>query len=209
MNRLLITTALTLLAAVAPAAPVPKDDKPVPYFPTKLGARWVYVRDDHDGSPPSEDARVVIRVVRDRETYAVSVGMEDSNGTVGGEYERVFVHPGGLSRECRPVKATNPEQAECILKLLHRLGTTWETTHTDAGGRSTRAHFSRGPEDVEVPAGKYRALRVDAVDGSGDDAVRWSWWFAPHIGPVKWTYKHRKNDIVMALKTFTPGKDRP
>jgi hypothetical protein len=200
VTRLLFASVtVAALAGLAPSAPVPKTaDKPPPYFPTKAGARWVYERDDHDGRGPSEDVRVVTRVARDGDTLIASVGLVNADGAVGGEYERVFVSPGGLSRTYRPGKAADP-----ILRLPHRPGQKWGSR----GGNLSGTHHACAPEDVAVPAGAYRALRVDLAEVAGADAISWSWWYAAHIGPVKWTYKDRHRDIVMAFKSFTPGED--
>jgi hypothetical protein len=172
----------------------------------------VYLQDNCDGRPPSADTREVIGVEQDREVYVVSVGLVGT--LLPGEYERVFVSAAGLSRIFLPCADSPP--AECVLKLPHKAGEKWELPAVKGSRgvvigvvvnpRPSIQCLAREPEEVEVPAGKYRALRVDQTMGTGNDAVRSSWWFAPHIGPVKWTHKDRTREFVMVLKSFTPGK---
>ena len=56
-------------------------------------------------------------------------------------------------------------------------------------------------EEVEVPAGKSKCVRVDAVFNGVTPNV---YWYVPGVGLVKNTMGGR--DIVATLKTFTPGK---
>jgi hypothetical protein len=62
-----------------------------------------------------------------------------------------------------------------------------------------------GFEEVEVPAGKYRAVRVDTAAGMfNGNPVEAKAWYAPGIGLVKseGSFGHK-----LVLKSFTPGKE--
>jgi hypothetical protein len=72
-------------------------------------------------------------------------------------------------------------------------------------GRATGTAKASGPERVVVPAGTYRAVRVDMempyIDGRKGMAKR-SYWYAPGVGRVK----DVADGEVTVLKSFTPGK---
>jgi hypothetical protein len=63
-----------------------------------------------------------------------------------------------------------------------------------------------GSEEVEVPAGKYKAVRVDADGTIAGTRTGVTYWFAPDIGVVKMRYSIAGSDSVLELKSFTPGK---
>ena len=57
-----------------------------------------------------------------------------------------------------------------------------------------------GPDEVEVPAGKFRALRVVWERGT----VTYTSWYAPNVGEIKRTAKHGDDPAatVRLLKSF-------
>ena len=62
-----------------------------------------------------------------------------------------------------------------------------------------------GVEDIEVPAGKFSAVRVEDEYSfrGGEEKSRETYWFAPNVGVVKADYGHTK----VILKSFVPGKE--
>jgi hypothetical protein len=102
------------------------------------------------------------------------------------------------------------ESPECFLHLPFKKGDTWETAHTHEGGTTTAKYTSAAEEVVEVPAGKYRCLRVDSEFVY--DGVNWTRkeWLAPRCGMVKEAVVgkdgvHEDYVRVTVLKSFTPG----
>ena len=55
-------------------------------------------------------------------------------------------------------------------------------------------------EEVEVPAGKFRAVRVEMEAGESTTTL----WFAPQVGLIKMA--GAGTDQVTVLKEFKPGK---
>lgn len=113
-----------------------------------------------------------------------------------------------------------------VLRLPCKKGDTWTVPVTlprgnPAPGRppefvtlDTTAAV-RGEEDVEVPAGKFRALRVERAYPVGGRTQRITYWVAPGLGTVRQTVESGeasalllKTDMEMALKSFTPGKKK-
>ena len=62
-------------------------------------------------------------------------------------------------------------------------------------------------EEVEVPAGKFKAVRVEGVAERDGVTVRRTEWHAPGVGTVKVvTTGSNGTEIVLELKSFTHGK---
>lgn len=197
MYRLL--TAPLMLAftlALAPAAPVPREARGL-YFPTAVGARWVYQKDD-------------------KEVIDEVTGVEWTNGTAvvtvcrGGHGEdrdvlwRVAVSEAGLSWVERLKDRLDPPR--CFLRLPARAGETWEWT---GNGHPPHAQTwqvdAHGLERVKVPAGEYTAARVDHRRlGVMCMNVYETLWYAPKVGPVKSAFNGRS---AWVLKSFTPGRE--
>lgn len=92
----------------------------------------------------------------------------------------------------------------CFLKLPHVSGQKWKAdVFIDGTKLTTTSCSAHGPEQVEVPAGKYQAIRVeetiDLGDGSAPGLART--WYAPGIGKVVFC-----NGATRVLTSFTPRK---
>lgn len=184
------------IVALAPATPVPQHlmKQPVYYFPTKVGAKLTY------GEPESEIERVVIvTAVADRGgAKIVSVGRVAHDESVT-PHMTMAVTGGGLYRlECGIQKFDPPE---VWLKLPAKRDLSWEypTGNPDISPRPLMFNTITGEEDVSVPAGTFRCVRV--VSQQGERVM--TCWFAPEVGLVKveaatWTE---------VLRSYTPGKE--
>src|SRR5262249_8826729 len=108
------------------------------------------------------------------------------------------------------------EPAVCLLKLPHKDGARWEvaSTRTFKSGFSVKdsSKFTAyGPEEVKVPAGTFKAIRVVSIpaDGTGWPSTV---WYAPGVGVVRSTSEvrlggERPKSVESVLKSFTPAKD--
>jgi hypothetical protein len=96
-----------------------------------------------------------------------------------------------------------------VLKLPAKEGETWEFASKDKGDLTLTDRYTTGKEEeIEVPAGKFKAIRVDMETVSnGRTAVRMTYWHAPGVGVVK-EVRHidRQPDMVWVLKAFTRGE---
>jgi hypothetical protein len=185
--------ALTALLAAASAAPTPKDESP--YFPTRVGAKWVY-RTGEEG----EEVRVVTAVEDKGGAKLVSVGLV-KDGKVTPETEEVSVSEKGLY--VVGGKGKKLDRPICLLKLPHEPGDKWELDFGFDGVSFKGTATAREPEWVEVPAGKYRAVPVEmryAVQGNSRQTTV---WYARGVGTVKEVVGSKER----VLKSFTPGKD--
>ena len=177
-----------LLATLVLLAPVPKD-KGGFYYPTRAGAICEF-----DCGEEKTHNQTVTRVEpADRGGFVVTMqvdGREDP--------QRVLVTDKGLVTLAMGGKRLEPPA--CFLKLPAVPGETWEAQVRDL----TFKYTTVGPERVEVPAGKFDAIRVDMTHEVAGRQVKVSYWYALGVGPVKVVVDGR---TAMSLKKFTAGKD--
>jgi hypothetical protein len=203
MNRLLITTALTLLAALAPGAPVPGDERPVSYYPVQKGSKWVYANGTAEGKV------VVLTAVESKGGATVLTLVTQEAGGKTAPYQKVKLSDTGVFSVEVLGEPVDPPQ--CLLKLPVSNGQTWKESEQSNGVTTKSTYTAFGPEDVVVPAGRYKAIRVElemeiALKGAKlDKPYRQTNWFAPGVGCVKQT----AGEAVEELKSFTPGEAGP
>ena len=195
MRRLLVVLCVpAFFATLAPAAPVPKhllkNQEPVYYYPTTVGAKWVY-------DEPGGDRVLVVSEVKDRKGAKVVTVVEEN---VNGPFVRevIAVSEVGLARLSMGSATFDAPQA--MLQSPFRVGTTWQVKAPAVDGAKTIAAVER----IKIPAGTFEAVRVDANTSFGGAApLIYSTWYAPGVGLLKIT---EGNKVHLLLKSFTPGK---
>jgi hypothetical protein len=149
-----------------------------------VGVRWSYVlRQSHEGQPlPERTMEMGILRAEARPGGVVEAVLERRYRNFQLPPTRVLVRPDAvvLSRLADPIDGPSLT----ILRGLPAAGATW-------GGRPLKPGNDErvvviGEEDVEVPAGRWRAWRVDHelryADGDGDTL---SYWYASGVGCVR------------------------
>jgi hypothetical protein len=98
----------------------------------------------------------------------------------------------------------------CVLQLPLKEGDTWEHENKPQPGVSVQAQkVTVGKvEEVEVPAGTFRAVRIEVVITSRngrqlEPPERYTTWHARDVGLVKTTLN---GVAIRSLKSFSPGK---
>jgi hypothetical protein len=196
------------LVLTASAAPVPKHlmKEPVYYHPTEAGSKWVYryySAEDEVGRDVIEVVTAMIepkggeKGVRVAELGSVFDGKEQGSGCY------TAISSKGLVEGYVAAGGNFVPRAES-LRVSATPGTSWENTVGTGQTGRTEKHTFRGEETIEVPAGKFRALRVDTefTYNAGGRRV-WRRWYAPGVGMVK---LEDSNGPRKVLKEFTPGK---
>jgi hypothetical protein len=201
--------AATLLPVVwcstlAPAPPAPSADKDA-YLPSGLGDQLVYERTakDKDG----ETKELVTESV---------TAVDHADGLVVTAEYRYGDEP--KPRRTMRYRATDAgvfwigrdgkdfEKPECCLKLPAREGDVWESAVGDRPSLSV-SNTTGKEEEVEVPAGKFRTVRIDSVLKAKGFTLDSSDWYARGVGLVKSTFRTDDGETeVRVLKSYTPGK---
>jgi hypothetical protein len=212
MSRLLVGLTLLglLMGATTSAAPVPTHLMPKLYFPTRVGGKWVY------------------QIGKDERTLSVSAVEQADDGTLvsvtnhlpnGISFldEKMLVTRGGLTQiESSQGKLESPW---CRLKIPCVVGERWGSDCSNDFFMQKWECTTLGMEEVEVPAGKFTAVRVRSVLVSEARELpsripgainpprihlpvpSTVSWYAPGIGLVK---REQRNAPSWVLKSFTP-----
>jgi len=90
-----------------------------------------------------------------------------------------------------------------LLKYPAKPGETWGGEFTAAADKGK--YSSQSAEDmVEVPAGKFKTIRVAVKLEVKNQIINTTYWFAPDIGFVKQTVDAPNLNIVIELQKFEP-----
>jgi len=213
MIRSLAVLSLPALVALGSAAPVPKEPEKS-YRPTTKGTVRVYRYTSNDRGKLVHDeiTEVVTAVERTKAGIVVTVSHHMEGSEFGGTDTFLLSESGlfttgnsmagpGIEGE-RSWKINPPA---CLLKLPHKDGTEW-LYHVPAqpGGlmEGKAIKTAHGPEEVAVPAWKYKAIRVENRAGSNDREPVATFWYAPDVGLVKMVC----DGVVQELESVTTKK---
>ncbi len=189
-----ILCVLTAAYQMADAAPTlkPKDDY---YHPTKVGDTRVY--ETRSGEKVLEVVTVIVTKVEttdDRFQVEVSTERELAAQKFITRHT-VEVSPKGVVRIVVEGELPNPMT---LLKLPTKVGDSWN-------GPNMRPTYTvvKVDEMVEVPAGKFRAIKIEFAMGTDPKTTV---WHAPCVGVVKTMINLGGTERSQVLKAFTPGK---
>ena len=189
LGLLVLVLPLAIVAAPVPTHIMPKDD-PVCY-PLRVGDRTVFQAGEN------ENVSTVTKVEKVESGFQVTSEVLD--GVRKTSYLQIaIVSVRGVSViEYAGQKIDPPVW---WLQLPHKHKNEWKGAWPNG---YSMAFESIGWEQVEVPAGKYRAIRVERKDHlNGELAGTTTYWYAPGLGCIKLITK----GSTRALKSFTPGK---
>jgi hypothetical protein len=205
MTRYLACPTIFLALAVGLVAFAQDPTKESPYFPLKKGTTWTYKR----------------ILLRKAEGTPITVQVTDSDkdgtrlGTFGKDRENkdkdkllasetVVVTDDGVYRTA--INGIKPDAPVCFLKLPAKKGDKWDVD-TKIEGQVVKGTFTTDEEEVTVPAGKYKTIKVEAKDFNiGGTQATIVCWYAEKVGIVKRSYRVGKREFVHELEKFAEGK---
>ena len=198
MRFVLLALSFVLLAPVSQAAPVPKEilQKFPDYYPLLPGTAWVY---------QVGETAVLVKVKDYTEKAGVRTGLL-STEVNGAEVatETIRVDETGVYRT--HINGTKIEPAVLILKFGIEKETEW-ATKCKVGEHKVDFRFKLdGLEDLEVPAGKYKAVKVTGSGTIAGIETQTEFHFAEGIGIVRLSYSIGGQRVSMDLKKYTAGK---
>jgi hypothetical protein len=184
----LVLGLFALSLSAAPAAPVPKHLMPKVdpvCFPTKVGDRMV---------SRLGGVELICVVTKVEKTAEGSVITQENEDGKGGRTPNMVVVVSDKGIKIVEYAGRKIDPPTWWLKLPHAANNEWPDS---IGGGNRR---TAGWEEVEVPAGKFRAIRVERTDSRGQ--VNTTYWYAPGLGNIKWASATRTRELT----SFTPGK---
>jgi hypothetical protein len=209
-----------ILLASAWADPNPQAPSPA-YIPTTMGTTLTYrVTTNVDAGPgplgaaiptvlESEEKHVVTSVTKTGAGTVVILSIEE-DGRKDGLFYTYLVSPKGLFTIETKTTGYNAftwkhDPPLCLLKLPHKDGARWEYRCPPQPGGLVAIkamNTAHGVEDIEVPAGKFEAIRVDHRGTSNGKLSSATFWYAPEVGLVKMVAE----GIVQELTSVEPRK---
>jgi hypothetical protein len=193
------TALLLLTASVSSAAPGTKEKVKGGelYFPIKEGTKLVL--ELQAGGKAIEVTDAVTKVEVKDSVYTVTVERRQGGLTATTVFE---VSAKGVSR------VVPGEETTALLKQPAKAGDTWAVEYPGQGkAPAAKATYTVGKEEeVEVPAGKFKAIPVATEVVAGGRTFAGKAWFAPGIGMVKLVSGSGAAEQIIVLKTFTSGK---
>lgn len=177
MHRLTLTGVALAGLTVLWAAAVEAAD----YMPLKIGTEWTMKRVGADGKEAQDTWKVTKEDAYGGKSFFV-VARQDGREIWQRKETRaqVYVMEGG-----KTVDTFNPDWGDWQWPLA--VGKTWNTTYSLlSGGRTISAAGSwtvAGEEEITVPAGKFKTLRIERAPGNNSNHVV-KRWYAPEIGLV-------------------------
>ncbi len=195
MGRLLcLLLALPLTAAAQGQAPIAKPE-------VKVDDRWVYRRSDRRMKPPTLVYEIRVTFVDSRAIHTIverQGGGREGDATWTPEWNSVNAVDGGVFE-------IEKGMLQFPLAVGRSYQAAWEIRRPRAGAfhvKHERAVKVVGWEDIEVPAGKFRALRIEAegnykrLDKPFSDKARNTYWYVPRVKRwVKTTYKDAELEV--------------
>jgi hypothetical protein len=194
MPRLLVC--LSLLAAVASAAPVPKGVKKADPFPYTVGTRWEYIRN-------ADEKRVYVEEVTENEEKdgVRHIRVDITTDTGGSQFEKYQLKNG----ELRLTESTNGSYGDGMLirKAGMKAGDTWENRYTVNGTDYVVECTVGKEEELTTPAGKFSAFPITRKYLQPNIRTETTYWYGDGVALVRQTTNGRS---IQELKAYSPGK---
>lgn len=213
--RMVIGTMLVALAVATAGAPrratgqAPRPSPPAKlqgkagdYYPLKVGTRWHY----QIQAGNSQKIPMVYRIGGIERVDGKELARLDimASGQGNSQYtEHLHSDGGGVFRD----RMHNLQFAPpfCLIKYPVKPGERW-TADIAVGGQKMKVEGTEGPaEDVQVPAGKYRAIPCTIVVSDAAERSTNIMWFAEGVGIVKQKTELGPRSIIMELTRFEPA----
>ncbi|MBI4563817.1 MAG: hypothetical protein HY716_03880 [Planctomycetes bacterium] len=179
-------------------------EKSADFFPHSQGTVWTYVSEGKEGKITVSGEEKV----GDVETVVLTSERPDRLA----EKEYLAIGDRGIRLVRRSIgdRVHDFDPPILRLKLPALQGESWEWKGR-IGEEEARARFTnRGEEEVKVPAGTYKAWKVEVEMELAGTKHRGTNWYAPGIGIVRQEFTFegpgKRQSGVIELKAFAPGK---
>jgi hypothetical protein len=198
--------AVAIVCSLAAVSLLLGQESPTPYFPLKVGSKWIYRARARLG----EEQEVAVKVVKaeplkiapkgkeKEEQKATGYLLEMSSGTRAPLKEQVAVLRDGVYRFSVAGKDIVPPLR--ILKLPVQNGESWQVDSM-IGEIKVKGTFKTG----EASVGKYKCVTsILQNDDTGSDKIILEYYFASGIGVVKQHVHMGRIESTRELEKYEP-----
>ena len=199
---LFVLLALVLASPSPSAAPIKEKEKPKTpdYYPLKAGSKWHYKVEADTGTTTT----VVVHVAKIEKIDDVPLARLEASidGSVSMTEHLRSTDKGVFRHRFNGVEASPPL---CVLRYPVKKDDSWEQ-EVKAGKEELKMKSRVGTEDVEVPAGKFKAITVESTGTAGGRMIISTCWYADSVGMVKQVVNLDGLVMTMQLEKYEEGK---
>ncbi len=205
INTLLVVVMAAVPAVAQATAKVSVKAGAGDYYPLKVGTKWNYELDA--GQPQKGMITSVIAAEENTDGKPIARLEVYINGQKAQTTEHLMSNKDGVFR----VKISNQELEPplCILKYPLKPGQKWDTKTTAMRQQLDVTCKQGAEEDVQVPAGKYKAvpctIETSQQAPQGPMKIVNTYWFVDDVGVVKQKMDIGGKVILMELTKYEPA----
>ncbi len=194
-----ILAGLLLLPLIGVAPSVADGEKP-DYYPLKVGAKWHY----RLKAAGQDNAKIVLQLAKFETIDGQRLGRMETvaNGSVVASEHLASTAKGVFRHRFNGIEVMQPL---CLLKYPVKDGESWDSAFS-VGTEKATATCRVGREEIEVPAGKFKAVTVRVIADTGGMKISTTYWFVAGMGVVKQTADIAGNAIQLELEKHEKGK---
>ena len=208
IRHIWLFTAFALAALVAPSFTSAGGDKKEPvvktpnYYPLQVGNRWDYDLTANGNTVPMSTTIARSETIDGVPLAVLEMSMQGK--MVASEHLRQTDK--GLVRYRSGQFVPTPPFV--MVKYPIKSGDKWDGSFKVG---EAKANYSSEAEEetIEVPAGKYKTMRVAIKIEENGNVVKTTYWFAENVGFVKQTIEAANVDVVVELRKFEPKVEAP
>jgi hypothetical protein len=176
-----------------------KAPPPPNYYPLQVGNEWNF-RVTVGGNSVNAISRIAkIETIDGKPLARLEASL---NGNIVAT-EHLRVTPEGVFRYRNNGQEIVPPI--CLLKFPAKSNSKWDG-NIKVGAEQGKYFCEAKEANVEVPAGKFKALHVAIRLETKGQTVTTAYWFVPNVGFVRQTVDAGGMSILMELEKYTPGK---
>jgi hypothetical protein len=192
---------LLLLHGTSGGANEPAQGPAPNFYPMQVGNTWTFAVTANDKKATSVNKIARTEMVGGKALAVLELSI---NGKVVAT-EHLLQNADGVFRYRNNTEDIKPPL--CLLKYPLQGNAKWGGDVT-VGTEKAKYTAEAREEAVQVPAGKYKALRVDIkmTTDNGAQTVKTTYWFAQGVGIVKQTIDLPNLALRQELEKFSPAK---
>src|SRR5262245_22961968 len=192
MKRLVLGSATFLALAVTCTLSAQDTAKDSPYYPLKKDSTWTY----------KVMGNLIIMKVSGTDKEGTKVETIVNNKAIASEH--IVVKEDGVYRVM--INGAKPEAPVKFLQLPPKGGQSWDV-NTKIQGQAIQGKFTTTEEEVTVPAGKFKTIKVEGKDFDiAGMKTNITYWFAENTGIVKLSFSLGGTDATLELEKYEAGK---
>ena len=210
-----LSTLLVVVGAAFPAVQSQTADKAKPslpaatpdakvrnYYPLKAGTKWHYTFDAGNG----QKGTVTSEIAEVEKSSGKSLSRLEFkvNGQVTSNTEHLMSDDSGVYRAKSNRLDLIPPL--CILKYPIKADQSWQSKPVVGGQQQAMTCREGAEEEIQVPAGKYRAIPCTIEMTQAGAKLMITNWFAEDVGVVKQRIEFGPRVFSMELTKYEPAK---